>query len=139
MIFSDSLMSFKDICQLEKESLKGLATVLEVFSLTISVTVLRGVKNIYTHYLMHYIRIVRQVTGLLLNNLCKNTAKKSIWKFTDIFPNEILNFLNVFFEHGKIIADYTKNIERISQLLCRNVIVERLSMQNNNFKFRSTN
>ena len=27
---------------------------------------------------------------------------------------------------GEIIADYTKNIERISQLLCRNVIVKRL-------------
>ena len=32
---------------------------------------------------------------------------------------------HIFTEHGKIIADYTKSIERIS-LFCRNVIVERL-------------
>ena len=52
------------------------------------------------------------------------TVKKSIWKFTDIFSNQVLNFLNIFTERGKIIADYTKSIERISQLLCGNVIVE---------------
>ena len=62
------------------------------------------------------------MTGLLLSKL----VKKSIWKFIDIFPNQVLNFLNIFTEHRKIIADYTKSIERISQLLCRNVIVERL-------------
>ena len=40
--------------------------------------------------------------------------------------NQVLSFLNVFIEHGKIIADYIKKgIERISQLLCSNVIVER--------------
>ena len=66
------------------------------------------------------------MTGLLLSNLFKNIVKKSIWKFIDIFPNQVLNFLNIFTEHGKIIADYTKSIERISQMLCRNVIVERL-------------
>ena len=60
--------------------------------------------------------IVRQVTGLLLSNLCKNIVKKLIWKFIDIFLNQVLNFLNIFTEHGKIIADYTKGIERISQL-----------------------
>ena len=62
------------------------------------------------------------MTGLFLSNLCENIVKKSIRKFTDIF----LNFLNIFTEHGKIIADYTKRIDRISQLLCRTVIVERL-------------
>ena len=56
-------------------------------------------------------RIVRQVTGLFLSNLCKNIVKKLIWKFIDIFPNQVLNFLNIFTEHGKIIADYTKTIE----------------------------
>ena len=61
-----------------------------------------------------------------MSNLCKNIVKKSIWKFTDIFPNQVLNFLNVFTEHGKIVADYTTSIERISQLLCGNVIVELL-------------
>ena len=66
------------------------------------------------------------MTGLLLSNLRKNMVKKLIWKFVDIFPNQVLNFLNIFTEHGKIIADYTKSVERISQLLCRNVIVERL-------------
>ena len=70
--------------------------------------------------------IVRQVTGLLLSNLCKNIVKKLIWKFIDIFLNQVLNFLNIYTEHGKIIADYTKSIERISQLLYGNVIVERL-------------
>ena len=52
--------------------------------------------------------------------------KRSIWKFIDLFPNQVLNFLNVFTEHGKIIADYTTNIERFSQLLFGNVFVERL-------------
>ena len=60
--------------------------------------------------------------GLLLRYLCKNIVKKSIWKFIDLFPNQLLNFLNIFTEDEKIIADYTKSIERISQLLCRNVI-----------------
>ena len=76
---------------------------------------------------MLFIRVVRQVTDLLLSDLCKNIVKKSIWKFINIFPNEVLNSLNIFTELGKIIAGYTKSIERISQLLCRNVItVERL-------------
>ena len=66
------------------------------------------------------------MTDLLLSNLCKNIVKKSIWKFIDIFLNKVLNFLNILNEHGKIIANYTKSIERISQLLCRNVIVELL-------------
>ena len=71
--------------------------------------------------------IVRQVTGLLLlSNLCMNIVKKLIWKFIDIFLNQVLNFLNIFTEHGKIIADYTKRIERISQLFCGKVIVEQL-------------
>ena len=64
------------------------------------------------------------MTGLLLSNLCKNIVKKLIWKFIDIFLNQVLNFLNIFTEHGKIIADDTKRIKRISQLLCGNVIVE---------------
>ena len=76
----------------------------------------------------YYIRIVRQAKGLLLSNLCKNKTPrgKLIWKFIDIFPNQVHNFLNIFFEHVKIITDYTKSIDRISQMLCRNVIVERL-------------
>ena len=45
--------------------------------------------------------------GLLLSNLGKNIVKKSIWKFIDIFLNQVLNFLNIFTEHGKLIADYT--------------------------------
>ena len=64
-------------------------------------------------------------TGLLLSNLCKHIVKKSIWKFIHIFPNQVLNFLNIFTEHGKIIADYTKSIEKVSQLLCRNVVIGR--------------
>ena len=36
------------------------------------------------------------MTGLLLNNICENIDKKSIWKFIDIFPNQVLNFLNIF-------------------------------------------
>ena len=70
--------------------------------------------------------VVRQVTGLLLSNLCKNIVKKLIWKFIDIFLNQVLNFLNIFTEHGKIIADYTKSTKRISQLFCGKVIVEQL-------------
>ena len=71
----------------------------------------------------YYIRIVRQVTGLLLSNLGRNIVKKSIWKFIGIFQNQVLNFLNIFNEHGKINVYCTKSIERISQLLSRNVIV----------------
>ena len=62
------------------------------------------------------------MTSLFLSNLCKNIVKKS---FIDIFPNQVLNFLNIFTEHGKIITDYTISIEKLSQLLCRNVIEER--------------
>ena len=47
------------------------------------------------------------MTDLLLSNLCKNIVKKLIWKFIDIFPNKVFNFLNIFTEHGKIIKDYT--------------------------------
>ena len=65
------------------------------------------------------------MASLLLSNLCKNIVKKLIWKFADIFPNQVLNFLNIFTENRKIIADHTKCIERSSKLLCRNVIVER--------------
>ena len=65
------------------------------------------------------------MTGLLLSNLSKNIVEKLILKFIDIFPNQVLNFLNIFTEHGKMIADYTKSIERSSKLLCSNVIVER--------------
>ena len=72
----------------------------------------------------HLYVIIRQVTGLLLSNLYKNIVQKLIWKFIDIFPNQVLNFLDIFTEHGKIIAGYTKSIERISQLLCGNVIVQ---------------
>ena len=56
----------------------------------------------------YYISIVRQVTGLLSSTLCENIVKKPIWKFTDIFSNQVPNFLNIFTEHGKIITDYTK-------------------------------
>ena len=66
------------------------------------------------------------MAGLLLSNLSNNIGKKLIWRFVDIFQNQVLNFLDIFTEHGKIIASYTKNIERTSKMLCRNVIVERL-------------
>ena len=66
------------------------------------------------------------MTGLLLSNRCKNIVKKLIWKLIDIFTNRVLILLNIFTEHGKIIADYTKSIERNSKLLCKNVIVEQL-------------
>ena len=39
IIFSNSLMGFKVNCQLEKEPLKGLANVQEIFSLTISLVI----------------------------------------------------------------------------------------------------
>ena len=61
-----------------------------------------------------------------LSKLCENIVDKSIWKFIDTVPNQVLSFLNIFTGHEKIIAGYTKSIERISQLLCGNVIVERL-------------
>ena len=57
---------------------------------------------------------------------CKNIVKKLILKFIGIFPSQVLNFLNIFTEHGKIIVDYTKSKERSSKMLCRNVIVLRL-------------
>ena len=31
----------------------------------------------------------------LLSNLCKNIVKKLTWKFIDIFPNQVLHFLNM--------------------------------------------
>ena len=37
--FSNSLMDFRVICQLEKEPLEGLANVQEIFSLTISLVI----------------------------------------------------------------------------------------------------
>ena len=75
-----------------------------------------GTKFREPYHLNHVIPrlgIVRQGTVALLYNLCKNMVEKSMWKFIDIFPNQVLNFLNIFIEHGKIIADYTKSIERI--------------------------
>ena len=39
IIFSNSLISFKVICKLEKEPLKGLANVQEIFSYTISLVI----------------------------------------------------------------------------------------------------
>ena len=60
----------------------------------------------YVHVIWcYYIRILRHVTGLLLKHLCKNIVKMWIWKFTDIhvFPNKVLNFWNIFTEHGKIL------------------------------------
>ena len=42
-----------------------------------------------------------------MSNLRKNIVKTLIWQFIDIFPNQVLDFLNIFTEHGKIIADYT--------------------------------
>ena len=39
IIFSNSLMGFKVICQLEKEPLKGLANVQEIVSKTISLVI----------------------------------------------------------------------------------------------------
>ena len=65
--------------------------------------------------------MVRQVTSLLLSNLCKNIVRKSMWKLIDTFPNQVLNFLNTFTDHGKN-ADYTKSIERISQCYHRATI-----------------
>ena len=82
--------------------------------------------KVFLYTLSHAIRIVGQVTGLWLCNPCKNTVKKSIWNFIDIYPTQAFNFLNIFTEYGKIMADYTRRIERISKLLCRNVIVQRL-------------
>ena len=35
------------------------------------------------------------MTDLLLSNLCKNIGKESMWKFIDIFPNQVLNFLKI--------------------------------------------
>ena len=64
------------------------------------------------------------MTGLLGSSLCKKVVKKFIWKFIDIFPNQVLKFSNIFTELEKIIAYYTKSIERNSKLLCRNVIVK---------------
>ena len=51
-----------------------------------------------------YFLNLQQVTGLLLNNSCKNIIKKLIWKFIDIFQSQVLNFLNIFTEHGKNIC-----------------------------------
>ena len=50
IIFSNSLMGFKAIYQLEKELLKGDATVQELFSFVKAKN--RGVETFYTHYLM---------------------------------------------------------------------------------------
>ena len=71
-------------------------------------TAKRDVKDIYTDLMLLYVRIVRQVTGLLLSNLYKYIAEKSIWKSIDIFPDQALTVLNISTEHGKIIAAYTK-------------------------------
>ena len=103
-------MGFKVICQLKKKPLEGLANVQEVFlnhsfGDRFTIAVLRTSIQIICCY---YIRIVRQVTRLLLSNLCENIVKKSIWKFICAFPNQVLNFLYILTEHGKIIADYTK-------------------------------
>ena len=65
------------------------------------------------------------MTGLLLSNLYKDIVKKLILKFVDIFPNHLPNSLNIFTELGKLIADYTKSIERSSNLLCRNFILSK--------------
>ena len=46
--------------------------------------------------------------------------------FREILVDKVFNFLNIFTEHRKIIADYTKSTERSSKLLCTNAIVERL-------------
>ena len=48
-----------------------------------------------------YFLKLQQVKSLLLNNSCKNIIKKLIWKFIDIFLSQVLNFLNIFTEHGK--------------------------------------
>ena len=45
--------------------------------------------------------------------------KKLIWKFIDTIPNLVIQFLNSFTKHGKIIANYVKSIEISSKLLCR--------------------
>ena len=79
-------------------------------------------KKSYTHQ-CYYIRIVRQVIGLLLSNPCKNIVKKWIWKFIDIFLNQVLNFLDIFTEQGNNCRLY-ESIERSSKLLCKNVIIE---------------
>ena len=56
IIFSNSLMGFKVICHLEKEPLKGLANVQEIFSKTISLVIdlqWRCQEHLpYTHFLM---------------------------------------------------------------------------------------
>ena len=58
----------------------------------------------------YYIRIVRQVTGLLLSNFCENIVMKSIWKFIAIFPNQVLSFLNTPWILHTTVSVHTINI-----------------------------
>ena len=52
-----------------------------------------------------------------MSYLCKTIVKKSIWKFIDIFPNQVLNFLNSFIEHGSDIKRDTVKGGRAMDLL----------------------
>ena len=74
-------MGFKIICQLEKEPLKGVANVQEIFSQTVSLVIdlqYRCEEHLYRLSYAIRIRIVRQVTGLLQSNLCENVVKQLI-------------------------------------------------------------
>ena len=64
-----------------------------------------------------HIRFVRQVVGLLWCIPGKNIVKKSIWKFIGIFPDQVLNFLNVFSELGKIQKKHRNNFTTVGMLL----------------------
>ena len=68
------------------------------------------------------------MTGLFFSNR-KNIVRKLIWKPIDLFSNQVINFLNIFTEHGKIIAIYTKKIERSSKLLCSAAVIAMTNQQ----------
>ena len=41
------------------------------------------------------------MTSLLLSDPCKKMVKKLVWKLIDIFPNQVLKFLNFITELEK--------------------------------------
>ena len=65
------------------------------------------------------------MTGLLLSNVYKNIVMKLISKFIDMFPNKVLNFLNIFTEHGKIIIQkHRKKFKAaLQECYCRVTII----------------
>ena len=61
---------------------------------------------------------MRQVTGLLLSNFCKKIVKKLIWKFNEIFPNQVLNFLNILtdvsmFSRRAVVSYWRKYVHEV--------------------------